>query len=99
MKLLELVKVSDFQKYYFLCLYNDVKDNVYVEGNALFDFSNIESDDFYSIFDGTIDLGKHLAFYVRNAESFAKLLDRSKYFKVDFIEHENDILYIHLQKK
>lgn len=100
MKLTELVKLTDFKKYYFVIDAYHIKarninriDVSLKNGGTYF-----ELNDYCLMDDRTYDLGKAL-FCGTCADWVAYVIDKSKLFVIDYIEHDGDIAYIHLYLK
>lgn len=107
MKLIDLLN-SDFEHYYFLCDENEfefeqafewydkkLKGMCGIVFNKRFVNKKGITSDLY-------DLGYCLCNYLgcnMSVNRVAKLLDKSNLFKFKYMEHEDDTLYIHLERK
>lgn len=99
MRLLELVKKTDFTKYYFVIDEKDVKEKqVLLDDYLLIDFENSKPEEENNAL-AYYDLGKIIYLNKPNANSVARYLDKSRKFKFDFLEHIEGTCYIHLIMK
>ena len=101
MKIYDFVKYTDFKKFYFL-IYKDQIKNIDVlsfeikDGLVEIDFTNPLA---FGQFGDNWDIGKCIKLASYNANTIANVLDKTKAFEIDYLEHQDNIAYIHLNLK
>lgn len=104
MKIIDLLK-SDFKNYQFLTSkkwfsfgeeirFEKTKDDTTYEWLIKFD-KYFKDNDYNFDLSWVISRDNHCT----NANWIAKIIDMSKQFEFDYLEHEGDTLYIHLKAK